>query len=270
MRATDFEYDNNYLSDFGFVICDFDGKSDVETVSPGSEIEFNMVSPNNGKHSYLTSTSYKEGITAEFDIMKNTCESDDLIITDEEFRTLMRWLNRREFLKFRLIDEEDDIAICYFNASFNINKLVVEDRLIGLRLTATTDKPYGYGSQILHKWDVTTVPFTDSIYDMSDEIGDTYPLIEVTVNQAGNFEIQNVTTGRSTIIKNCSANEKIVIDNENKIITSDKSTHKIYNDFNFKFFKLVNTFNERENEIKVTLPCHIEISYYPIIKNGIE
>ena len=49
MYASDFEYDGHYLSDFGFVVCDFDGASSYDVISAGSKITFNKVSRNRGK-----------------------------------------------------------------------------------------------------------------------------------------------------------------------------------------------------------------------------
>lgn len=44
MYALDFEYDGQYLSDYGFIICDFNSSSGADIVSAGSMITFNTVS----------------------------------------------------------------------------------------------------------------------------------------------------------------------------------------------------------------------------------
>ena len=49
MYACDFEYDGQYLSDYGFIICNFNGSSDFDVVSAGSKITFNTVSRHRGK-----------------------------------------------------------------------------------------------------------------------------------------------------------------------------------------------------------------------------
>ena len=59
----DFEYDNRYLSDFGFIICHFDGSSGIETVSAGSAITFSKVSRNSGKqYSLISPTTNTESL----------------------------------------------------------------------------------------------------------------------------------------------------------------------------------------------------------------
>ena len=35
MFALDFEYDGRYLSDYGFIICDFNGSSGAEEITLG-------------------------------------------------------------------------------------------------------------------------------------------------------------------------------------------------------------------------------------------
>lgn len=49
MRAIDFEYDNQYLSDYGFIICDFNFSSGANEVDAGSTITFNKISRHSGK-----------------------------------------------------------------------------------------------------------------------------------------------------------------------------------------------------------------------------
>ena len=56
MYALDFEYDGRYLSDYGFVICNFGGASDMDVVSAGSKITFNSVPMSFGKRISLTGT----------------------------------------------------------------------------------------------------------------------------------------------------------------------------------------------------------------------
>ena len=49
MCSYDFEYDGRYLSEFGFIICDFSHSSGPDSVTAGSNISFNTVSRTDGK-----------------------------------------------------------------------------------------------------------------------------------------------------------------------------------------------------------------------------
>lgn len=269
MYSLDFEYAGHNLSDYGFIVCSFDYSSGSSNVSAGSELTFNTVSRNSGKHYGLTSTTYDSCITAEFDICKNPDIYDDLIITNDEYRDLMRWLNRREFLPFRVVDDElTDADVCYFDASFNIEKIKVAEKLCGLHLTMETNKPFGYGLPVKNEWSISDTDETVcNLYDLSDEVGEIYPDMKITINDDGDFSIHNSLTDCTMFIANCTSGEVITIHGKSQIIESSLSAHDIANDFNFIFFKIGNTIDNRVNQITVTLACDLSISYTPIIKD---
>ena len=270
MFATDFEYDGHYLSDFGFTICSFNGSSDTETVSAGSKISFNTVSTHYGKRFNLAGTQYDECITATFDICKDMCQDDNFVITNDEYRDIMRWLNRREFLKFRILyDEDDDREFCYYEASFNVDKIMSDQGLVGLELTLETNKPFGYGQEQYFSWTMTGGS-SKSLYDMSDEIGYTYPSVVITLMEAGDLQITNDLEPCMMVINNCSSGEVITIDGETHIITSSLDSHKICDDFNFDYLRIGNTINNRINKITCSLTCKLEIRFNPVIKDSPE
>ena len=64
-----------------------------------------------------------------------------------------------------------------------------------------------------------------------------------------------------------SSGEIITIDYP--IITSSISEHKIQNDFNWKYFRIVNTFKTGRNNLSISIPCKIEMTYSPIVKLGV-
>lgn len=271
MYAIDFEYDGQYLSDYGFVICSFDGSYGSETVSAGSKITFNTVPMHNGKKYSLTGTQYDECIQTTFSIAKNPCHNDgmdDMKITNDEYRDMMRWLNRREFLKFQIFDEnEDNRDTCFFEASFNVEKIFFGGTLYGLNLTMETNRPFGYGEEQVLVYDITDTSKEYILYDVSDEIGYVYPDMTITCNGTGNLTIANKTENCSMAINNCSSGEVITVNGEEQIISSSLNSHHLYDDFNFEFFRIGNTFANRENIITTSLPCTLEIKYVPIVKD---
>lgn len=268
MFALDFEYDGQYLSDYGFVICNFGGSSDFDVVSAGSRITFNTVSRHRGKIHSLTGTKYEECVTATFDICKNPELYDDLTITNDEYRDIMRWLNRNEFLKFQLLNEDEaERETCYYEASFNVDKLMVNKVLYGMELTMETNKPFGHGQELSTSWTISDVTRTYVLSDMSDEIGYTYPSMTITCTQGGDLTIHNEMEDCTMVIKNCSAGKVITIDGTTHIIESSLNSHDIYNDFNFEFFRIGNTISSRNNRITVSLPCKLVLRYTPIIKD---
>ena len=87
------------------------------------------------------------------------------------------------------------------------------------------------------------------------------------MNGAGDLEIVNEFENRTMIIKNCSVGETITLDYP--VIQTSDSEHKIMDDFNWTFFRLANTYDDRNNHITISLPCTIKMTYSPIVKIGI-
>lgn len=139
MKAVDFEYDGKTLSSFGFIICSF-GSKDLNTVSNGSYITFNKVSSSNGAKNYLTSTEYEDCLETTIQICKNYCAGDIMEVSKTELRELTKWLNRKKFLKFKIIDE--DYIDLYYEASFNISRIEINGKIYGLELEIVTNRPF--------------------------------------------------------------------------------------------------------------------------------
>lgn len=273
MHAVDFEYDNQYLSDYGFVICDFDFSNGTATVDSGSTISFNKISHNSGKRYSLSSTQYDECVTATFDICKNPdiYHGNDMEISNDEYRDIIRWINRREFLKFQIIDaycEDDEVRdTCYYNASFNAEKIYIDGKLYGIRLTMESNMPFGYGQEQSVSWTFSDSNVVKILSDISDEIGYIYPTVIISIDRNGDLSLYNEMENCTTVIKNCKVGEVITLNGETQTISSTFTGHDICNDFNYEFFRIGNTINNRNNKISASLPCKVVIRYTPIIKD---
>lgn len=261
MAFVDFEYAGQYLSDFGFMVCDFNS-NDMNTISNSSTLTLNTVPMNNGSKFLLTSSKYDECVSSTFSICKNVCDYKDLSINVEENSRIMRWLNRKEFCKFKSMD--DEYLNIYFNSTFNVNRVVINGKLIGYELQMLTDSPFGYREPMEYSFLVSNKDDVKMIIDTSDDIGFIYPHIEIILLEDGDLIITNEVENRKTEIKGCSKHEKITMDYP--IIKSNISNHNIMNSFNFEFFRIANTYDERINRIFFSLPCEVFISYSPICK----
>lgn len=280
MIAIDFEYDGLSLSQFGYVIGSIDTTSGVVEATAGSELTFNLVSANRGSTSYHISSKYESYLETEIDIIKSNCESDSYIISQKEFRNLMRWLNRKDFHTLNFIGDidlnGDDVGyeIIYYEASFNCSKLLLNGEIVGVKLKIQTNAPYGFAKEVDETYNLVVPSGGDSanfqFKDTSDEIGEIYPTIIITPSASGTLVIKNTTYDNeyAIIVKNCSSGETITIDNEHQIVTTDNNSHNVTDDFNYHWFRLVNTYNDRTNNISCSLPCSFEIKYKPIIKYG--
>lgn len=268
MYALDFIYDSKSASDFGLMICTFNRDSGAVITSNGGDLQFNLVkTPKNDKF-YLHSTSYADACTVTFQICKEPCKHYEPYFTPDEVSKIKRWLCRKDgFHKFQLIQE--DHSNLYFYGSFNVHTIQINGQTVGLELTFYSNAPYGYldGYQIDCSLSPEE-PFT--IYDVSDETGSIYTPIQITCLKSGNLKLTNSFDGKSTVINNVTKGELICLDMEKSIITSSNESHDIVSDFNYSFFKISNSFEERENIITTTLPCQLYIDYAPIRKIGVE
>ena len=263
MKAKDFEFDGKRLSSFGCVIVSF-GDKGLETVD-GVEINFNTISSFNGLRHHLISTTYEDCLTATIQIAKYSCSTDIQEISSTEFREISSWLNRRKFLKFKLLDE-DHIDLYYMASVASIGRIELDGRLMGLELNIVTNSPHAFKEPKTIVITNTETNGKHSINDTSYEEGYIYPKTQITVSKDGNLNIYNAIEDRSTYIKNCVQGETIIMDYP--IITSSLKSHNIQNDFNWNFFRVANTFDNSRNDLTISIPCTIKLEYSPIVKVG--
>lgn len=260
----DFEYDGLTLSDMGYIVCTFNS-SGLETVTNGTAITFNTVPTLNGAKHEFVSTKYDNCMEPTLQICKNPNIFDDMEISIDEFRYLSKWLNRKEFHKFRWTNE-DNIDL-YCEASFNISKLEIGKRIYGLELSVVTNRPFPIQKKRTIIIENDIVNSVHHIYDTSDEEGFIYPHMSITLKQDGDLEIWNTMDDRTMKIQGCSNGEIITVDYP--CISSSIQSHKLENDFNWNFLRIINTFRNKRNDITISLPCTIELSYFPVVKAGI-
>lgn len=265
MKAFDFFYGDKNLSDFGFILCHFGGSEGLETVSDGCQITFNTVSVLGGSKNNLISTEYEDCLEDTWQICKHSCKGDIQEITEIEHRQITRWLNRKKFLKLKILDEAH--IDLYYKATFNVSKIEINGRLFGFELEVKTNAPFAFKEPRTINVKNLEVNGKHSINDISHEEGYIYPHTEITISQDGDLNIHNAIENRNTYIANCTAGEVITMDYP--VIQSSNSSHNIQNDFNWNFFRIANTFENSRNDLTVSLPCSIRVEYSPIVKVGL-
>lgn len=264
MKALDFEFDGKRLSSYGCVIANF-GEKGLETIN-GAEITFNTIHSLSGSKHRLVSAVYESCLETVIQIVKYSCDTDIEEIPTSLFRELTRWLNKKSFKKFKILDE-NSIDLYYMASIKSINRIEMDGRVMGLELNIITDSPHAY-----HEPRVITIKNTKengvySINDTSHEEGYIYPKTQITISEDGNLKIHNAIENRSTYIGNCIADEIITMDYP--IIQSSVPSHNIQNDFNWNFFRIANTYENSRNDLTISIPCVIKIEYSPIVKVGL-
>ena len=269
MYATDFEYDGRRLSDFGFIICTFDSFNGDKTEDGGAVIEFNTTPMRKGMKHSLVSTSYEDCIESKFHICKDPDYNSDLEITEDEYRNIARWLNRREFLPLKFLDDKS-FSPCYFDASFNLAKTKIREILYGIELKMVTNRPFGYGKKRTCKYELSAEG-TFAVKDLSDDIGYIYPNLTISCEEDGDYTITNETLGEDMKISDCVKGEIIKVNGETFEIKSNKEDiegrKNIEDRFDYNYLKIGNTYSNRVNEISVNMACTILLEYYPVIKD---
>lgn len=264
MKAYDFQYGEHNLQDFGMILCKFDS-SGLDTISDGSEITFNTIPVQNGTKSELVSTAYENNLEATLQICKHSCTGGVQEITATEHRELTKWLSRKRFLKFKILDE-DHIDL-YYEAIINISKIELDGKLYGLELSVTTNRPFALREPKTIIIKNLETNGKHSFNDTSYEEGYIYPYTEIVVAEDGDLTIYNAIENRYTAIKNCVQGEIITMNYP--IIQSSVPSHNIQNDFNWNFFRIANTYDNSRNDLTISIPCSIKVKYSPIVKVGL-
>lgn len=259
MYAKDFIFDGKSCDEFNLMLCNFDnGNSDGDM---GANIEFTTTSnPICGKWRKLSSKDTKP---LEFQI--SVCKKDGTYIDEYEEQAIRRWLFRRdEYKKFQFV--QDGYEQVWFNAYATSGELKkCGGQIIGITINWKCDASHGYGE--LYKNEIGENSMLE-FFDQSDEVGSVYVYAEINVIKDGIITIYNSIEDREFKIRNCTAGEKIIQDNNLLQLSSSIESHNIYNDFNFNFFRVANTYQSRKNQI-ITNGCSVKFSYYPIKNVGI-
>ena len=255
-----FTFDNITSDELGLMVCEFDGNAPSET--SGGNIEFTLTSaPVQNRWYKSGNTNYSEAIKFAFQVIKKNKEPID----SYEYSTYARLLQRKDDYKEFTITKLDYDTV-HFYAQLNISPIQVGGDIMGLNITGTTDSPYAYGQMITKKISTENGIGMLKFADMSDEIGYIYPDIEIDISSACNLKITNETSGEIFKLNNCVNNEIINIDSTILEMTSTALSHKLYEDSNYKFPRIVNDINKRTNIFKVEGNCTLTMKYRPIRK----
>lgn len=261
LYAKEFIFDNKMCSEFDLMICSFDnGNSNGDM---GANIEFiTTTTPICGKWRKLASKETKP-LESRFQV----CKIDNSYIDAYERQAIVRWLSRRDSYK-KLQFVQDDYEQVWFNAYItSIEFIEVGNQVTGLTINWKADASHGYGEIRRCEYNEgSTSPL--EFFDNSDQDGYIYPDVEIEVIKDGTIEIYNFTEGRTFRIDNCKAGERITQNGDILQLSTTLLSHNVLNDFNFNFFRIINTYETRKNVI-ATSGCNIKFSYYPIRKVGV-
>lgn len=240
MNGIDFIFDGELLSDYGMMICNFNGS---EHTWSGGDITFTTVKPPNSDKQNFYAASYDTPLSCTFSICKNTCHAktkEDMLFNMEDYGNLMRWLVREDGYHWMQFDtpEYEDV---YFNVYFDVKPYMIHGNVIGFDITMTTDSPYGYSKLYSKTFDVTTDKYTFLNY--SDEIGTIYPKCTIIPKSTGILDFKSGIAGdeTETTITTVRANDTIILDGEQDLCIGNFDIRN----FNHNFPILKNSYSDR-------------------------
>ena len=244
VNCTEFIFNGISGREFGLVICSFDGSQDG-TATAGSNIEFTTFKTPGSDTWLKTGAAYHEQLTFSFQVCKYRCHAGDIKpFTERELAFLMRWLVRKEYGWLQFIQEGYENI--FFHCQIKAERHLTGGQCCGLTLTVTCDAPFGWSQNM-----------TATI---SSSASETVCLYDSSVDNGTSMQIDHCVPGESITIKNRQifSSECIAVPDQHKY-TGDHTT--LYDDFNYQWFTIGNTFDNRENEITVTGNCTVTMNW---------
>lgn len=249
------------------MVLSFNGVNN-DTASSGADLTFGQVRTAGGDNYNLYSSTYDSAYSITFQIGKNPCKllnQEEMYFSPIEVSKIQSWLCQDDYCKFKI--DQDGYENIYWNATFSSKQILIDGRIVGLELSLFTDAPYAYMDEIeIRKRLQKNEPFV--VYNLSDEIKNIRPYIEVRFEEAGDFILINTMDNLSTEVKNVSENEVITFYGRYENIISSLPEHIVADDFNYHYPIIGNTKSSNINKYTTNLNCEITIKYSPIIKVG--
>lgn len=143
MNLIDFEYNGELLSEHECIIG-YVSDDNSSNISLGNNLKLNTVK--NMDMSLLINSEYPDVIQKTFTIVKNPCGNlDNSIFSEPEVESIMKWLNRKEYHKFKPIYSNDEYTDTYFIGTFTrVEGVLIGGEICGFTLTLETNAPYGF------------------------------------------------------------------------------------------------------------------------------
>lgn len=265
--VTDFIFDNLRLSDFGYIICNFNStNSDIE-ISAISDISFIDINSPVSHISHNVTTSYTDNLSKTIQIIKNPCIYNTLEISNNELSELSRWLCRQNYKLFKWIKTNTDDEI-FYNVQVKLKKIELGNTCLGLELTIIANTPFGLTKEYISKLSFTPAS-SKSITVFSDEEGYIYPDTTIVINETGDLKLINTYEERTTHITQCTAGEIITIVGGDILqISSNNKSHDLSKCFNYHFPRLCSKYMNYINIFSANISCNIIMKYRGIRKVG--
>lgn len=245
---------------FGIIRCEFDSEDEFS----GGEIQTNTYSPRNSNEWKITSSRYSSPISFSLSF----CKCNGERFTFEQMENISRWLiceDEYKLMQFYTTEDKLSEDICYeCKATKNIKWKMIAGDCFGGTVDFISKHPYARTVDYIETFTVSTKGSHDFVCNSDTKF--IYPfeiIIKITSDCDVRFTIVSSIHGaKATEINNCKSGEIIKIDCINKVITTDRESHDIANDFNYIFQKIGCGKRNDINSITGTGDFEMTIKYY--------
>lgn len=258
----DFIFDGLPSSEYGLQILSLGTAPDTETLIPNKEY-IKVKAPNDTRYRILN-VSEDEPLTFKLQLFSTECTTEDEFLASDRIKVITDWMfNQTDYKKLQIISSE--ISHLYFNCILkDATKLMVAQNVFGIECTVECDSAGAWEFEKTNKYDFTlngvgTIFFNN----ISSDIKGLRPILTIEMFEDANFNMTSLTTGQQITINNLNTTEKITMDCDNQIISSNLDRY-LFDDFNGEFLCM----KKGLNSISVSGNCKITMIYQNQVKVG--
>ncbi|WP_305180673.1 phage tail domain-containing protein [Ileibacterium valens] len=262
----DFVFDGVSASEMGLVIGGIDGVSDSDSL--GNKLAPVIYKPSRSHRHRMAASAYEEPYTKTFKVMRDPCSSTDPnpVFTEIQLNRILSWLIREEgYHKLVPIYDDGQYSNVYYMGYFKVTSESGFGGISGLKLEFVADSPYAY-----QEFSQIPIQSGDTFVDVSDKSGYLYADLDIVVKEAGDLKIWNsIDPTNTVVILDVLAGDHFILHGDSKIIESERQFPGLYNNFNYNFLRICNTFSDKNNTITSSLSCDLKLTYTPVRRVGI-
>lgn len=250
----------------GLMIGGFDGTNESDSL--GNTLSPVNYRPSRSNRYRIAAMEYEEPYSCTLGVVKDYCNTEDesMVFSEEQINRIMRWLIRDEgYCVLRPVYDNNEYEDVYYRGYFTATAQKGFGGIVGFELEFTADSPYAYR-------DFTEIAHTSgqAFHDISDKTGYLYADLEIACRASGDLKITNsLDPDNNILIRNVQSGDVYKLHGDSKVYECSRSGDSIYNDFNYNFLRICNTYQNQDNVITASLSCDMKISYTPVRRVGI-
>lgn len=239
-----FSFDEVPCFEYGLMVYDIDSPNENGKFSTGAKIIEDRTAWRSTPLHY--GATFNEPLTFSFVFGADINSIDKKHHLDRwEMETIASWLTGHDKYKYLEIEQPDMEAVRYKCIISDLEYTTYGKMPWAFKCTVTCDSPYAYLYPEQFTFNVADTLTTT--FDNRASCKYYYPKLKITVTKGDSFTVINHSDNdrEFTLTKLPNSQIEINVDNENEIITNSMSLN-LYDGFNYKFFRLVNGYNDLE------------------------